>query len=224
MACVMTQVSRPMLMALAATLLLAASWFTVLRPKPAQTSASIPTPAASSSASSGPTAPGVRGLTRAIKDAKSVAAGKPTPNPLPSATTGPPAATKAAPAPATAAPAAVKATPVAPAAVVKHKAPKHQTAKHPAPALTRLTLLLFAGSGADDAVARSVVRSLRGPRVRTIVAPIGAVAHYRSLIGDLQITDSPTILVIGGDHQARQIIGLPDRRQVQQALAAAQRK
>ena len=223
MAWVMTQVSRPMLIALAATLLLAASWFTVLRPKPAQTSASTPTPAASPSASSGPTAPGVRGLTRAINDAKSVAAGKPTPNPLPSATTGGvPAATK--PAPATAAPAAVKATPVAPAAVVKHKAPSHKAAKHPAPALTRLTLLLFAGSGADDAVARSVVRSLRGPRVRTIVAPIGAVARYRSLIGDLQITDSPTILVIGADHQARQIVGLPDRRQVQQVLAAAQRK
>jgi hypothetical protein len=41
------------------------------------------------------------------------------------------------------------------------------------------------------------------------------------MIGSVDIPGSPTILVIGADHRAQRIVGLPDEAQVTQALAAA---
>lgn len=90
----------------------------------------------------------------------------------------------------------------------------------PAP-VARTTVLLFAGSGADDAVARGVVRSVRGPGIRVIVAALTDVAKYQELLGAVEIETSPTILVIGKDRQAQRIEGLPDEAQVQQAVRAA---
>ena len=75
--------------------------------------------------------------------------------------------------------------------------------------------------GADDAAARALVRSLHGPRLRTIVASLGDLDRYEHLIGGVAIDTLPTILVVGADRRAQRITGLPDRAQVLQALAAA---
>ncbi|MEO7554991.1 MAG: hypothetical protein ABIV94_00125, partial [Acidimicrobiales bacterium] len=83
------------------------------------------------------------------------------------------------------------------------------------------TVLLFAGTGADDAVAREVVRSVRGPGVRVIVASLREVVSYQKLLGGLEVSALPTILVIGKDRKAQRIEGLPDPAQVEQALRAA---
>jgi hypothetical protein len=81
-------------------------------------------------------------------------------------------------------------------------------------------VLLFAGAGADDTAARAVVASIHTHGVRTIVAPVSAVASYAQLLGGLQVTSAPTIFVIGSDHKAQQIVGLPDREAVLRAIAA----
>jgi hypothetical protein len=89
------------------------------------------------------------------------------------------------------------------------------------PRLSRPVVLLFAGRGADDRVAREVVSSVRRRTVRTVVARLGEVDRYRSLVGGLTIDRAPTIVVISRDRQARLIVGLPDRGQILQALRAS---
>ncbi len=85
----------------------------------------------------------------------------------------------------------------------------------------KAVVLLFAGDGADDKVAREVVRSVHDPRVVTVVTTIGKLGDYAALTGNLEINAAPTILVVGPDRQARMIVGLPDLKQVQSALASA---
>lgn len=202
----MDQISRPLLLVLLAAVGFAAAWMTVLRPQAATTGqeTSIPAPAAPPAAS---------GLTRAVEKAKAAAgasdastaakeegaanAGQ-APSPAPAKTVPPKAAgAKAKPAGAPPAPAAKPA------------------------ADRKVTVLLFAGAGADDSVARDVVRSARRPGVRVIVASLRDVASYKNLLGGIEVSAAPTILVIGKDRKAQRIEGLPDSRQVEQALRAA---
>lgn len=186
----MDQVSRPMLIALAATVLFAATWMTVLRPKAAQEAAGN-APAAALSAP----VDRARGAV-AKANAASSRSGR-----AGSGARSAPQSDQRAPEPAVAA---------APGAA----------APRAAAAGGGRTVLLFAGAGADDAVAREVVRSVRGPGVRVIVAGLEDVGRYQRLLGDIQVAGAPTILVIGPKRTAREIEGLPDELQVRQALAA----
>src|SRR6476661_4669218 len=195
----MDQISRPVLIALIAVICFAAAWMTVLRPKAAESEGSDP-PAATKPAA--PQAPGVAGLTRAVgkahgavaaSDAASAAAAKAAPDQTA-------AAAPAHPAPAVTKRAAARSA-AKPAAAPAPAAPK--------PA-AKPTVLLFAGAGADDAVARRVVRSVRRPGVRVIIAPLSRVGRYHDLLGKYTVTTAPTILVIGRDRQAHVIEGLPD--------------
>jgi hypothetical protein len=101
-----------MQIALVAVVLLAGMWFTVLRPKPADTAAVKPATSAPAAASSSePVAPGVKGLTSAIDKAKGASATSDATNAKIQSATGS--------APAAAAPAAAKPVAAKPAAVVK---------------------------------------------------------------------------------------------------------
>jgi hypothetical protein len=188
----MAQVSRPLRIALVAVVVLGGAWMLVLKPKSSDVAAT----------------PAVAAVT----------------TPVATTASAPPAVAKPAPAkakPAKAKPAKAKPAKAKPA---KAKPAKAKPAKKNVSVLapTRATVLLFAGAGADDGVAREVVRSLRGPRVRTIISPVSRVAAYKSLTGAIQIDTTPTILLITANH-ARRIVGLVDRAEVQQALAAALR-
>ncbi|MFL5846946.1 MAG: hypothetical protein ACJ762_19870 [Solirubrobacteraceae bacterium] len=200
----MDQISRPLLIALIAVAGFAGAWMTVLRPKAADESAAAqPAPAVTQPAP----APAQTGLGRAVDKAKGAVA----------ASTASAQASEAA--------AGQAQAPAKPAVTTAAPQPAPVVTKQPEPAPvpkvdTRPTILLFAGAGADDAVARDVVRSFRGPDVHVIVARIGDVAKYRELLGSVQVAASPTILVYGADHQAQMIQGLPDVAQVQQALRA----
>lgn len=114
---------------------------------------------------------------------------------------------------------------VAPAPGAAKVPPAEKPAPAPAPratpAATGTTVLLITGRGADDVAARAVVRQVDGPGVRTVVTPIERVGEYKDLTGSVEIPSTPTILVIGADRRAQRIVGLPDERQVQQAVAAA---
>lgn len=225
----MDQLSLPFRIALLAVLAMAAMWLVVLKPHGGPATASTPAPAAAAAkapaqakapapakakpAGHGPTAPGVAGLSRAVQHARDVAAGKPVSDPTPAGSTTPAAAPAVTAAGAHAAPPVFHPTKVRPAHHAKPVAAHRR----------RSTLLLFAGAGADDRVAREVVRSLRARGVRTIIAPLSHLDAYQALIGNVDITTSPTLLVIGPTLRTREIVGLPDRAWVQQALRATRR-
>jgi hypothetical protein len=191
------QLSRPLLIALIAVVGFAGAWMTVLK-KHASTSAAPP-----------PKAPGMTGLGNAVGRAKSAVAESKS-----SAVTAEKAAGQA-PA-ATAKPAVVHVKAPAPA---KAKAPAPKPAPKPAAApVATTTVLLFAGTGADDAAARQVVRSIHGPHLKTIVASLSQVSKYAPMLGGVQVDASPAIYVIGPDRSAQEIVGLPDRDQVEAAV------
>lgn len=197
----MDQISRPLLFLLIAVVGFAGAWMTVLRPQaessPAgATPAPIAAPATTPATALGSAVDGAQGAA-AASDASTAARERAAANPA------------GAPAPAAARTPAAKAKP-------ESAAPAAKPAGRP-----KVTVLLFAGTGADDAVARDVVRSARRPGVRVVVASLRDVASYADLLGGVEVTASPTILVIGKNRRAQRIEGLPDAAQVQQALRAA---
>lgn len=214
----MPQVSRPLLIALIAVVGFAGAWMTVLRKHAGGDSGG--SGGTSTPAHSAPKAPGMTGLGHAIDRAHgavadSAASAARTDGAVAQADQPATPAPDTA-APATAAPAAAKPAPApAPAAVKAKPALRTPTA---APAGTT-TVLLFAGGGADDAAARQVVRSIHMRHVKTIVAPLTAVSRYHDLLAGVQVTAAPAIIVIHPNRTAQQIVGLPDRDQVLQAIA-----
>jgi hypothetical protein len=187
----MDQISRPLLFALIAVVGFAGVWMLVLRPQ-AEGGGDTAAPTPVA-ASTQPAAAPATGLGRAVEQARGAVT----------------TANGAAPA----GQAAGAGAPVAPTEEAR-AVPKAATTG-------QTTVLLFAGSGADDAAARDVVRSVRGPGVRVVIASLNDVGSYQDLLGSLEIAASPTILVIGADRTAQRIEGLPDVAQVQQALRAA---
>jgi hypothetical protein len=242
------QVSRPMQIALVAVVLLAGMWFTVLKPKPADDTASVtpatPTPTATTSATK--VAPGVTGLTKAVDKAKAASAKSDATNAKIQAATGSkPAASNAtapAKAKATKSVAATKTTAKAktltqtPAAKPKTKAKATtDTASTVDPSDRLLAFLakgktlvvLFEGKGSDDKAARKAVHETAKADPKHVVSayvPIGKVGDYEKITSDVQVYGSPTILVIGADRKATALTGFVDAPSIQQAVGDARRE
>ena len=194
----MPQVSRPLLIALIAVVGFAGAWMTVLKKHATQSTAPPPK------------APGMTGLGHAVDRAKSAVNA--------SQASADRAEKAAGQTPAKSAPASVKhVAPVRHVAPVKHVAPPKNTLRVP---VATTTVLLFAGTGADDAAARQVVRSIHGAHLKTIVAPLSQVAKYAPMLGGVQVDAAPAIYVIGPDRSTQEIVGLPDRAQVEAAVAS----
>lgn len=122
------------------------------------------------------------------------------------------------------APVAAAAAPSAPAAEegVPHLSGRSDRQRAAPPARgARTTVLLFAGRGADDGVARQVVRSVRREGLRVIVASPAGVARHQRLLGGVEVLSTPTIVVVGPTGTARRIEGLPDAALLEQAIAEA---
>ena len=166
----MDQISRPMLVALLATVSFAAAWMTVLRPS----------------------AEGEAGGSAEVAAAPVAAASVPSP--------------------------AAPATPLASAEPVKAAKPAEPRAT---PVAARTTVLLFAGTGADDEVARDVVNGVRGKNRRVIVADVADVGRHQDLLGGVEVLSAPTIVVVGPGGDARRIEGLPDAALLESAIADA---
>jgi hypothetical protein len=213
------QLSPPFRIALVGLLVVAALWFTVLKPKD---------PAAEPVA----TAPGTAGLATATDAAKGAA----------SASDASASATQAA------AGSAGTATTATGSASTGSAAPKAATANSAgkaaatagsndlsAPLLSaldrkRAVVLLFWNSRAsDDAAVRDAVRSVdrRGGRAVVKVAAIKDVGRYQAITRGVQVLTSPTVLVISPDHTARAITGLTTSAELDQmvgdTLAAARK-
>ena len=240
-----------MQIALVAVVLLAGMWFTVLKPKSADTTTSAPV-AQVTTQSSEPVAPGVKGLTSAIDKAKGAAArsdatnakiqtatgGTATATAAPKHTTVPKKATatatatkkpgtKAATAKAVAAkPAAPKAaTPAKTAAAAKPAATVDPSARLLAYLKRGKTLVvLFYGKGADDRAARKAVHlTAKGDPKHVVSAyvPIAKVGSYEAITSDVDVLAAPTILVIAPNGKATPLTGYVDAAVVRNAVAAA---
>lgn len=230
----MEQISLPYRIALGALLVVAALWFTVLRPKP---EAVAPPPAA----------PGVAGLSRATQNAKNaVAASKSSAAESEAAARRPgqtrsPTPTKAtAGSKSTAAATSPKATTV----VKRHRVVPRETASgaatKPSPTLVKadggkdpsapllaaldrgrtVVLLFWNKKGSDDRAVRSALRGVSHHRGRVVVKAIPAkhVGEYEAITRGAQVLQSPTVLVIGKDKKAHPIVGFTYTGEIDQLV------
>ena len=215
----MENVSRPLLIVLAATAALFAVWLFALRPKPVPVEDT-------------PLAP-----TKAIPQARQAAAASDAANAKvqsASAAAGGGAAT-AATASAAAQPAAAQST----AAASNAAAQKASTAATGASATRAeranaalvdavkhrkvVVLLFWNGKSADDIATRGALRDVdrHGGKVVVRVAPIRDVARYTAVTRGVKIAQSPTTLIIGRKGDTRVIVGLTEPREVSQAVGDA---
>jgi len=211
---VMDQVSRPVLIALGAVLLLAAVWLVALRPKP------------NVSVSDTPLAP-----TTAIPKAKAAAAVSDAANAKVQAATGETSApaTPATPAPATAAPATAAPAPQAATPAAAAKPAKHAGGRLDGPIVREMragkvvVVLFWNAKAADDVATRGALLDVprHHGKVAIHVVPISEVGRYPSITQGVTIAQSPTTLVIGRKRSTRVITGLTEPREVSQAVGDA---
>ena len=194
----MDQVSRPMLIALAGTIVLAALWLVALRPKPVDVA---DTPAAP---------------VTAIDNAKDAAAASDAAN---AKLAGVADGTSAA-APGTAAAPAAPAAQPAPLGEVKAANKEEAAVVRDIRSGKVVVLLFWNAKGADDVATRGAVRdvSTHGGKVAVHVVPIGRVGSYESITKGVTITQSPTTLVIDRKRRSRAIVGLTEPGELSQAV------
>jgi len=213
----MSQVSRPMQIALAATLLFLAVWFVALRPKP-QSGGEAPAPAPAAQPSSSGAAPGTEGLTRAIDKADEAVT---TAN-----------GDTAAPAEQAGGAGASEGTGAARAAdrgsVRISTKPIHT---HGPVASVRAALrmhkaiaIAFVDSATADsrAVDRELLHVSRfGGRAFTLSVPLADLSDYGFITKSVAVTVAPTVVIVDPQRRATTIVGAADRVEIEQRLADA---
>ncbi len=233
----MSQVSRPMQIALAATLLLAAVWFVALRPKSSSdgASAAAPAPAAAHTTAAGAgAAPGVAGLKSAIDKAHGAvatasgdaqrAAHSSADGAAPAATGAPTA--KATPAHAAASAPAVSGSGHATAATrVSHPRVSHQVAAVQS-ALRHHKAIAIAFVDPSTADARAVAQEMGhvshfGGRALPLAVPLSQLSAYDFITNAVQVTVAPTIVIVDPHGHATTIVGFADGDEIAQRLADA---
>jgi hypothetical protein len=209
----MDQVSRPMLIALAATVVLAALWLVALRPK---TTDVADTPAAPVTAIG--QAKDAAATSDAANDKLANATDGAGSAATPGATTTP--ATPASPAK-TAAIVAAKATAKSAAAAVAVTGRREEAAVVRDIRRGKVVVLLFWNArSSDDRATRAAVRGLsrHGGKVAVHVVPISRVGRFESITRGVTVNQSPVTLVIDRKRRTRAIIGLSERGELTQAV------
>lgn len=206
----MNQVSRPLLIVLAATIALVAIWLVALKPKPVavQNTPLAPTkfiPKARQAAAASDAAAAKLQATADAADGAAAASG---------AARAAAPAKQAAPSSSSKPSGAAKATVAAEgeAAVLRDLRGKKV-----------VVMLFWNADGADDLATRGVIRELdrRNGKVAVHVVPIGRVGQFGSITRGVRVVQSPTTIVIGRKRQARVITGLTDSQELKQAVADA---
>jgi hypothetical protein len=198
----MASVSRPLLIALGATVVLLAVWFLALKPKPV-------------TVDSTPLAP-----TQAIPQAKQASAASDAANAKLQAATGG-AAQSTLPAPA-----ATSATQAATPAAQAPAAASASGSRLDGDILRdirrgRVVVVLFWNAeSADDIATRGALRNLdrHKGRVAVHVVAISRVGRYPAITQGVTIAQSPTTVVIGRKSHTRVIVGLSEARELSQAV------
>jgi hypothetical protein len=209
------QVNRPLLIALLATVVLAAGWMAFLRP------------AAVESTTDEVTAPA-----QVATQAKQAAAATERANAATKAkadeVTGEPAAKTKTPAPAPVEKATAKKAQT-PAPAAKPEGEGHAKADPQAAVLKEMdagkvvVLLFWHKTGADDRAARDAVEQLdrRDGKVAVHVVDVKDVGDYGSVTQGVSVEQSPTTIVISPAAKARVVAGLTDPTEVDQLVREA---
>jgi hypothetical protein len=75
----------------------------------------------------------------------------------------------------------------------------------------RIVLFFYKPGSADDRATARAVAGLRGQRgLAVFTDPIGRLARYRGVIGELGISQAPAVVIVGRDRTARVIEGYVD--------------
>jgi hypothetical protein len=122
----------------------------------------------------------------------------------------------------------VAATPPAAKAPAKPKAERKRAGTAGVPiaveraldARKRVVLFFYKPGSADDRATGQAVDGLRGTRgLAVFTDPIGRLAKYRGLIGELGIAQAPAVVIVGKDRSARVIQGYVDPATLAQDVA-----
>jgi hypothetical protein len=207
------QVSKPVLIALAAVLVFVAAHFTILAPK--EDAGSSPPAAA--------TAPGQAGLQTAVDKANNAvgtsnAAAKRAEQAAAQASGEVTSTTSGG----TAAPA----KPAAKAAKAATPLPEVAEGDRSGPILRDLAdgkvvvALFYNPHGSDDNAALRAVRSANRRHGRVVLhsIPVDDVSDYDAITTGVQVTQAPTVLVMGPDRKARTIVGYTEVKEIDQAV------
>jgi len=208
-----SQIALPFRIALVALLIVAAAWFTVLKPKNDSASSAPP-----------PVAPGVKGLVNEVAKAKAASAQSDAAN----AAVG---GTIAQSAPKAAAAASTKASAKVASKTATSKAKAAAGGDPSVPLLRELgknhavVLLFFSPKGSDDKFVRAQVRAVgrHHGHVAVRTASIKSVGRYEAITQGVKVTQSPTVLVIGPKKTAVPIVGYTTAAEIDQAVADALR-
>lgn len=217
----MPQVSRPVLLALVATLVLAAGWLVFLRPHGVGASGAAPAPpTASGFGHAVDKAHGAVSTSRGAEHRLHAASGAVTPSaPAPTSTpSGQPRATST-PAPATTtpvtrAPSASSADSVARAIRVGYGPVGRALAHHKA-----VVALFYNPRGSDDQEVRRALHGVdrHGGRVVVVAMTLTRAARFPGLARAVPVLGSPTVLIVGHG-RAQLLSGLTDSYDLNQRL------
>jgi len=221
----MSQVSRPMQIALGATLLLFAVWFVALRPKP-QSEGEAPAPAPAAQPSSAGAAPGTAGLSRAIDRAQAAvttaneaaerAAGNSADAPAASGGAAADGEHARASGSAGSSDGGISTKPIhthGPVASVRAALRMHKA-----------IAIAFVDSATADsrAVDRELLHVSRfGGRAFTLSVPLADIADYAFITNSVEVTVAPTVVIVDPQRRATTIVGATDRVEIEQRLADA---
>jgi len=210
------QVSKPVLIALAAVLVFVAAHFTVLAPK----TSSGPAPA--------PQAPGQQGLENAIGKANNaVAQSQSSASRSEQAAATASGDSTASASTKTATPASKKAPASKPAVAASKPLPKLAEGDRSGPMLRNLAqgkvvvALFYNPHASDDNAALRAVRSADRHHGKVVVhsIPIDHVGDYDALTTGVQVLEAPTVLVMGPNFKARTIVGYTEVKEVDQLVS-----
>ena len=217
----MSQISPPVRVLLAGAIIFLAAWFTVLRPKADTAVPPVATPAATATATGTPT----DGLGRAVAKARGAAA---TEEAAAKAHNGETAQAQAQTGSATKSSQAPAQPPVAIPADVLAKLPRDVSAALKA----HKTLVLgVIADGAtelrpladDDRYVRNTLRKVNRYKGQVFVTrvPVSSLVTYAPLVGDLEVNQTPSVVVIDGKLRGTVLTGYVDRISINQAIADA---
>jgi hypothetical protein len=245
----MTQLSRPYQIALVTLALLVLVWFAALHghkpssgggsgSSPAASSApATPSAAAEAKAAAAPTsvyhgaAPGVEGLTRAIDKAHGAVAQSQreahrveTSEPSASSTASAPASRTATSEPTHSAPVTPGHVHAAPPAV-KHvaiKASMQPTVEHELHQRKTVLILFWSRHGSDDVAVHNALPAVQralGGRVAIHYASASQVGSFGTVTHAVQVTQTPTLLIVNTHGKTTVLTGLTDAFAIRQAVS-----
>jgi hypothetical protein len=210
-----------MLIALAATVLVAASWMLFLRPRAVESTTSqvtaparVADKARQAAAATDKASAATDAASDDVADATASTPAKPAQS-TPAPTEAPKAAAKKAAAPA---PAKAAATPKPVAKPEGEAAVLADLDAHKV-----VVLLFWDRAGADDRAAHDAVEALstHDGKVAIHAVPVQDVGRYESVTQGVNVAQSPTTIVISRDAKARSVAGLTDPTEVEQLVREA---